>query len=191
MSRLSIAPLQAPSLFAEVTKWGGCAPRQRPSLPDGGDNALSILGGGNGSEAATADLGADQECLCLKHRCLFSQCSILKMVGLRVSPSPQEKELLQPLLKINYSVQMELQPGASKILSGWGQCASRGPFLLVLLYPPVRSLLLRDAGSRRRSAKPVQQPPAACKSHGGVWSPMLVLHLLNFRYSFPGGHTVF
>lgn len=170
---------------------GRLCPASASFLTGQGDNALSILGGGNGGEAATADLGADQECLCLKHRCLFSQCSILKMVGLRVSPSAQEKELLQPLLKINYSVKMELQPGASKILSGWGQCASRGPFLLVLLYPPVRSLVLRDAGSRRRSVKPVQQPPAACKSHGGLWSPMLVLHLLNFRYSFPEGHTVF
>lgn len=66
----------------------------------GGHSALSIPGGGNGGEAAAAGLSAGQECLCLKHRCLFSRCSIRKMVQLRVSPSLRKRSCYSLLLRL-------------------------------------------------------------------------------------------
>ena len=150
--QLLILPLQASSLFAECDKVGRlCHASASFLIRAGEDNAFSIPGGGgNGDKAANADLSIGQKCLSLRYRCLFSQCSFLKMAGLRVCPSPQENELLLPFLRL---IKMYKHSCSPKILSGHRHCASRGLFLLILLYPPTRGLMLCDRGESQKDSK--------------------------------------
>lgn len=100
--QLLISPLQASSLFAECDKVGRlCHASASFLIRAGEDNAFSIPGCEEDSDkAANPDLSIGQKCLGLRYRCLFSQCSFVKMAGLRVCPNSQESELLLPFLRL-------------------------------------------------------------------------------------------